>query len=226
MPATPAKPLAAIYARVSTDVQHDAMQLSEVRGYCQRMGWTPVEYREKVSSLKVRPEFERMMADARARKFDAVVVWKIDRFARSTKQFTDSVMSLDAAGVRFIAVTQGIDTDKQSPTGRLLMQILAAFAEFERAIIVERTRSGIAEYQRAHQAGEVGKARHSKSGKDMPCGRPRKVFRRDLAEQMRARGDSWRAIARELGVAQATIRKALAERKDAARPPKRRRGAK
>lgn len=180
---------AAIYARVSTTEQKTDMQLTELRQYVARMGWTAVEYTEKMSSVKHRPVLEQLLADARLRKFDAVIVWKIDRFARSMKQFTDNVMLLDQCGVRFIAPTQGIDTDKQSPTGRFLMQILAAFAELERNMIVERVRAGVAEAQR--------------QGKH--CGRPKKIFRRDEAIAMKAAGKSIRQIAAALEIAKSTV---------------------
>jgi putative DNA-invertase from lambdoid prophage Rac len=184
---------AAIYARVSTLDQKTDMQLTELRAYIARMGWTAVEYQEKMSSVKHRPVLERLLTDARLRKFDIVVVWKIDRFARSMKQFTDNVLILDQAGVRFIAPTQGIDTDKQSPTGRFLMQILAAFAELERNMIVERVRAGVAEAQR--------------QGKH--CGRPKKIFRRDEALRMKAAGASLRVIAKTLGIPLTTVADAL-----------------
>lgn len=191
---SPSKPtIAAIYARVSTADQKNDMQFTELRAYCDRMGWSVVEYAEKMSSVKKRPVLEKLLADARLRKFDVVVVWKIDRFARSMKQFTDNVLLLDQAGIRFIAPTQGIDTDKQSPTGRFLMQILAAFAELERNMIVERVRAGVAEAKR--------------QGKH--CGRPKRIFRRDEMVALRAKGLSLRAIAKELGLPVSTVADSL-----------------
>jgi DNA invertase Pin-like site-specific DNA recombinase len=184
---------AAIYARVSTEEQKTDMQFTELRAYCARMGWTVLEYPEKMSSVKKRPVLERLLADARMRKFDVVVVWKIDRFARSMKQFTDNVLLLDQAGIRFVAPTQGIDTDKQSPTGRFLMQILAAFAELERNMIVERVRAGVAEAQR--------------QGKH--CGRPKRIFRRDEMFALKKRGLSLRSIASQLGIPRSTVADSL-----------------
>lgn len=187
--------IAAIYARVSTEDQHCEMQLTELRGYASRMGWEAVEYVEKASGKagSKRPVLERLMNDARLRRFDIVLVWKLDRFGRSVPEFVERVQRLDTAGVRFIAVTQGIDTDGKSPTGKLLMHILAAIAEFERDLIRERVRAGVAEARR--------RGKH--------CGRPKKVFRRDEAAEMRARGLSWRKIEAALGVPQATLRLAL-----------------
>ncbi len=184
---------AAIYARVSTlDQKHD-MQLTELRGYAKRMGWTATEYTEKMSSVKKRPVFEKLLDDARLRKFDVVLVWKLDRFARSMRQFIDSVFTLDAAGVRFIAVTQGIDTDAQNPTGKFLMHILAAFAELERNMIVERVRAGVKEAQR--------RGKH--------CGRPSRIFSRGQARDLQKKGLSLRAIAAKLSIPLSTVADAL-----------------
>jgi DNA invertase Pin-like site-specific DNA recombinase len=186
---------AAIYARVSTEDQQCEMQLTELRSYVERMGWEALEYVEKASGKAgaPRPELERLLADARLKRFGAVVVWKLDRFGRSLQEFVERVMLLDQLGIRFIAPSQGIDTDRRSPAGKLLMHILAAIAEFERELIRERVRAGIAEAQR--------RGKH--------CGRPLKVFRRDEALRMRRRGMSWRAIARALGVPQSTVRLAV-----------------
>jgi len=187
--------IAALYARVSTTDQNCAMQLTELREYAARSGWRVVEYIDQgISGAKrSRPALDRLMADARARKFDFVLVWKMDRFGRSLSHFLEAVQQLDSWGVGFIAHTQGIDTRKSSPAARLLMHIFAAFAEFERDIIVERVKAGVAHAKR--------------QGKH--CGRPRRVFRREQALEMRSRGMSFRAIARELCVPESTVRLAL-----------------
>lgn len=184
---------AAIYVRVSTLDQHDAMQYTEIRDYCKRMGWDTVEYSEKISSVKRRAELARLMADARLKKFDVVLVWKLDRFARSLQQLIANIQLLDSFGVRFIALTQGIDTDKNNPASRLMLHILGAVAEFERGIIVERVKAGVAEAKR--------------QGKH--CGRPAKVFRRDQVAVLREKGLSWRAIAKKLGVPLTTVRRGV-----------------
>ncbi len=185
---------AAIYARVSTDDQSCAMQLSELRGYCQRSGWEVVEYVDQgVSGTKrSRPALNRLMTDARMKRFDVVLVWKLDRFGRSLQHLVENVQTLDALGIRFVAPTQNIDTDTRSPMGKFLMHLFAAFAEFERDLIVERVRAGIAEAKR--------------QGKH--CGRPQRVFRRDLVVEARAQGKSWRQISHELGVPISTVRTA------------------
>lgn len=185
---------AAIYVRVSTEEQQTDLQLAELRAYVQRMGWTAVEYGEKASSVKRRPVLDQLMGDARLRKVDVVLVWKIDRFARSLIQLITNVQLLDSYGVRFIAVTQGIDTDRQNPAGVLMMQVLGSVAQFERAIIVERVKAGVAQAKR--------------DGKH--CGRPAKVFRRDQALRMRKSGLSWAQVARKLGVPASTVRRGVA----------------
>jgi DNA invertase Pin-like site-specific DNA recombinase len=205
---------AAIYARVSTLEQDYRMQVTELRTYCLRMGFQAVEYLETASGKSggKRPELARLLADARLHKFDAVIVWKVDRFGRSVRDFLNNVLILDSARVRFISPNQGIDTDRRSAYGNMLMNILAVFAEFERDIIVERVRAGLSEYKRAFAAGQVGKVKHSKSGKDLPAHRPFRVFRRDKARELRARGLSWNEIAERLHVPRSTVRRELARK--------------
>ncbi|HWE53848.1 MAG TPA: recombinase family protein [Bryobacteraceae bacterium] len=208
---TPSRPqIAAIYARVSTADQNYDMQLTEIREYLGRMGWATVEYLEKMSSRKRRPELERLLADAGTRKFDVVVVWKLDRFGRTVRELVDNIMVLDQKGVRFICLTQQIDTDKRNPMSKLVLHMMAAFAEFERDLINERVKAGVDEYRRAFDSGRVGRERHSRSGRDMPPHRPKRVFRRDRAAELRRKGWSWRKIAKELDVPVSTVRDALA----------------
>src|ERR1700689_4663380 len=199
--------IAAIYARVSTVDQNCGMQLTELRAFAARMSWSLVEYIETASGKAgaKRPQLGCLLSDAKLRQFDIVLVWKIDRFGRSLQHFISNIQLLDAAGIRFIAPSQNIDTDTKSPIGKLLMNIMAAFAEFERDLIIERVKSGVVEYSRAFTRGEVGKSRHSKSGKDLRQGRPAKVFRRDLIPQLRGEGLSWREIAKRLQVPLATV---------------------
>jgi DNA invertase Pin-like site-specific DNA recombinase len=90
-----------------------------------------------------------------------------------------------------------------------MIGLLALLAELERGIILQRVNAGIAAYKRDHQDGRIGKERQSHSGKNLPIGRPRKVFKRDQALKLRKQGKSWRQIAAELGVSQATIRRAV-----------------
>lgn len=203
---------AAIYARVSTEDQHCEMQLAELRGYAQRQGWEVVEYVEKASGKagSKRPVLDKLLDDARMKRFDALLVWKLDRFGRSLKHIIENVETLNAAGIRFLAPSQGIDTDQRNPMGKFLMHIIGAFAELERELIKERVNSGIQEYARAYKRGDVGSKRNSRSGKNLAIGRPSKIFPRDRAAKMRADGLSWRAIEKALRVPQSTIRAALA----------------
>ena len=129
------------------------------------------------------------MRDASTRRFDAVLVWKLDRWGRSVAHSIKSIQELIALDIRFLAVTQNIDTDESNPMSRFLLHIFAAFAELEREMIRERVTSGI----RAAQA----------SGKKL--GRPKRVFRRDLAISLRESGMSWRKIAAALEVPMATV---------------------
>ena len=183
----------AIYARVSTQDQNTDMQLHDLRKYVARMGWEATEYQEKASSVKTRPVFERMLVDAREGKLGAILVWRIDRFARSMKDFVTITLLLDSWKVRLISITENVDTSDQNPFAEFMRGMLALLAQLERKIIVARVRAGVAEAQRA--------------GKH--CGRPKKIFRRDEAAALRKQGMSLRAIARELQVPLTTVVRAL-----------------
>jgi DNA invertase Pin-like site-specific DNA recombinase len=202
----------AIYARVSTTDQHCDMQLTELRAYVDRSKWYLFDlYVDEGFSgfRRDRPQLKRLLEDANLKRFDIVLVWKIDRFARSVQQLNEYIQTFDRLNVRFIIPSQSIDTDQRNPTARLLLNMLGVLSEFERDLIRERVNAGMTEYQRAHRAGKIGTDRHSRSGKDLPPGRPSKIFRRDEASRLRDSGMSWRKIARKLGVPQSTIRLAL-----------------
>jgi DNA invertase Pin-like site-specific DNA recombinase len=183
----------AIYARVSTSDQHCENQLREVRDYITRHGWQLAgEYVDAgFSGAKAsRPALDRLMADAAKRKFDCVAVWKLDRFGRSVLHLNQQLDTLTRHGIRFIATSQGIDTDKSNPAASFMLQILAAVAMFERELIRERTLCGI----RAARA----------AGKNV--GRPKRVFRRDDVIRLRDQeGLSWRAIAAKLKLPVMTV---------------------
>jgi len=187
---------AALYARVSTGDQNCEMQLRELREYLARRGWESAgEYVDTgfSGSKTSRPELDRLMKDARRRRFDAVVVWKLDRWGRSLTHLVQSLEQLTGVGVRFIAMTQNIDTDESNPMARLLLHLMAAFAEFERSMIQERTVAGV---RAAKARGAV-------------LGRPRRVFRRDEVVRLRdVERKSWRAIARALVLPVSTVRDA------------------
>lgn len=195
----------AIYARVSTADQSYAMQLSEVCEYARRNDWEIIEYPEKMSTRKQRPVHARLMEDARLKKFDIVLVWKLDRFGRSVRDLTENIIKLDNYGVRFIALTSGIDTDKRNPTNKLLLHVMAAFAEFERDLIRERVVSGVKQYQTDFAAGKA----QSHTGKNQRVGRPGKVFDRAQAAAARKAGASYRAIADQFSLSVGAAFKAL-----------------
>jgi DNA invertase Pin-like site-specific DNA recombinase len=126
---------AALYARVSTTDQDCSQQLHDLREYAAARGWTVHgEYVDNGHSgaKDTRPALNRLMATARARKIDAILTWKIDRWGRSMPHFVASVQELRSLGVRFIAITQGIDTDESNPASKLMLNLLIAFSEFER----------------------------------------------------------------------------------------------
>ena len=136
---------AAIYARVSTLDQQPENQLAELRRYVAARGWdAAVEYVDHgVSGSKDRrPALDRLVKDARRRKFDVLVTWKLDRLGRNLKHLITLLEDLQALGVAFVSLGEGIDAT--TPAGKLQMHILGAIAEFERGRIVERVRAGLA----------------------------------------------------------------------------------
>lgn len=205
-------PAVAIYARVSTKDQNCDMQLTELRAYALRAGWdSPAEYVEKASGKAgaKRPVQRQLMADAQMRKVDVLLIWKIDRFGRSLPDLIANIRELDQCGVRVLIPSQGIDTDKKSPMGRFIIGLLSLLAEFEREMIAERTEAGRAQFKLDYAAGRIGKEKHTRSGRDLATGRPKKIFRRDEALRLRAEGLSLRKIADRLGVAFTTVADAL-----------------
>lgn len=138
---------AAIYARVSTLDQTTENQLAELRHYVGARGWTAREYvDEGVSgSTDSRPALDRLMRDARRRRFDVLLCWRLDRLGRNLKHLILFLEELSALDVAFVSLAEGIDAT--TPAGRLQMHILGAIAEFERARIAERVRLGLARVQ-------------------------------------------------------------------------------
>ena len=181
---------AAIYILVSTSEQNPELQLREIQDYATRQGWEIVEtYQDTISGAKAsRPGLNRLMADAMARKFDCLLVWKLDRFGRSLVDCLNNIRTLEEHGIRFIAVTQGLDTDIQNPASRFLLHVLGAAAEFERSLIRERTQAGRLRYKQDFDAGKVGKTVYSRSGKNLPVGRPKRIFNRERVIELRQKG--------------------------------------
>jgi len=187
----------AIYARVSTADQKCELQLRELRAYCERRGWAIAEEYVDVGwsgKLTKRPQLDRCMRDAAEHRFDCILVWKLDRWGRSLSHLIDSIQTLTANGIRWIAVTQNLDTDQANPMAKAMLGMMAVFAEFERSMIQERVVAGMAA------------AKH----RGIRCGRPKKVFDRDQVGQLRARGLSVRAIAKQVGIGVGTVHRLLA----------------
>jgi len=187
---------AACYIRVSTAEQNSALQVAELRQYIAARGWELVAFYEDTmsGSKSSRPGLNRMMADARARRIDAVCCWKLDRFGRSLVDCLNNIQTLEGCGVRFIAITQGLDTDQQNPASRFLLHVLGAAAEFERSLIRERVSAGM------RAAKKAGKA----------VGRPRRIFNRDEVRELRGKGMSIASISQQLGIGVGTVARTLA----------------
>lgn len=137
---------AAIYARVSTTNGQDVgMQTRELRQFVKRRGWhIEAEYSDAgiSGSKEKRPQLDRLLSDAKRRRFDAVVVYRYDRFARSLRHLVNALEEFRALGIDFISIHEGVDTS--TPNGRLVFGIFASIAEFERELIRDRVKSGIA----------------------------------------------------------------------------------
>ena len=182
----------AIYARVSTTNkgQDSEMQLLELREHVQLRGWTLVgEFVDNgVSGAKdSRPELNRLMAEAHRRKFDSVIVWKFDRFARSVSHLLRALETFRALGIEFISISESLDTS--TPAGKMVFTVLGAVAELERSLIAERVRAGL----------------RSARAKGKRLGRPRKITDPSRITRLHNEGASYSAIAASLGVCPATI---------------------
>jgi DNA invertase Pin-like site-specific DNA recombinase len=191
----------ALYARVSTvNGQDPEMQLSELREYASRRGWTITsEYVDQgvSGSKESRPELNQLMADAHRRRFDAVLVWKIDRFGRSLKHLVNALADLCAYGVAFISFRDNLDLS--TPSGRLMFQIIGAMAEFERSLIQERVKAGL----------------RNARAKGKKFGRPRAHVDASRVAALRCEGLSWSQVCRTLNLSKGTAQRSIA------RPPNR-----
>jgi DNA invertase Pin-like site-specific DNA recombinase len=190
---------AAIYARVSTsnNGQDPSVQTREIREYCERRGWQIAgEYVDAgISGAKdSRPELNKLMADAHRRRFDAVVVWKFDRFARSVSHLLRALENFNALGVGFVSLSEQIDTS--TPTGKMVFTVLGAVAELERSLIGERVRAGL----------------RNARAKGTRLGRPRISVDASRVARLRAEGRTVREIAVTLGVSRSLVHKTLANR--------------
>ena len=180
---------AAIYTRVSTLDQHAENQLPDLQQFAAARGWTIVQtYTDHgiSGSKERRPGLDALLRDARRRRFDVLLVWRLDRLGRSLRHLVTLLDDLQHLGVAFVALNQAIDTT--TPAGRLQMHLLAAFAEYERASIQERVRAGLA---RVRAKGQI-------------LGRPRHESADQLAS---VAGLSHAEAARQLGVSVASVKR-------------------
>jgi len=183
-------PRVALYARVSTTDQSTDSQLLDLRRYVSERNWNMFkEYvDEGISGTKdSRPALNDLMNDAKKRRFDVVLVWRFDRFARSTKHLILALEEFKNLGIDFVSYQENIDTS--SPLGSAIFTIISAVAQLERDIIAERVRAGL------RRAKENGKK----------LGRPRATVDTEKIHRLRSKGLSLRAIAKETGVSRTTV---------------------
>src|SRR5205809_146222 len=136
----------AIYGRVSTTNhgQDVALQTRELEQFAQVRGWRLIDSYLDIGisgTRDKRPELDRLMADAHKRRFDVVVVWRFDRFARSVSHLLRALETFQSLGVEFVSLSEQMDTS--TPTGKMVFTVLGAVAELERSLIVERVKAGL-----------------------------------------------------------------------------------
>jgi DNA invertase Pin-like site-specific DNA recombinase len=187
---------AALYLRVSTKGhgQTTDTQAVALREYAERRGFDVIEYRDEgISGSKdSRPALDRLMRDARSRKFDVVIVARFDRFARSVSHLLRALEEFNHLGVDFVSLSEAIDTS--TPMGKMIFTVLGAVAELERNLIKERVHMGI--------------RRARKQGKQL--GRPKRILDKEKAQTM-VLTMSVRQVARQLGVSRGVLERALSE---------------
>ena len=187
----------ALYARVSTQNGHQdpQLQLRELREYCLRRGWGIAdEYTDHISGAKdKRPELDRLMSDAHHRRFDGVIVWRFDRFARSVSHLLRALETFRALGIEFVSLSEQVDTS--TPTGKMIFTVLGAVAELERSLIVERVRAGL---------------RHARA-KGRRLGRPRVSVSASKIQELRAEGLTLRDIAKRCRISKTSVIRVLKE---------------
>jgi DNA invertase Pin-like site-specific DNA recombinase len=184
----------ALYARVSTNSQDTDLQLREFREFCQRRGWDIFEeYVDSgISGSKDRrPQLDRLMSDACRRRFDCVVVYRYDRFARSLRHLVNALEEFRALGIDFVSIHEGVDTS--TPNGRLIFGIFASIAEFERELIRDRVRSGM----------------RSARARGRKIGRPRTTVNAAEIGRLRSEGASWSTVCAETGLSAGVAKRAF-----------------
>lgn len=185
----------ALYARVSTKNQDLDSQVEKLKNYAERKEFNYDLYKEQVSSIKERPKFEKIMENLG--QYGKVIVTKIDRFARSIRDFTERINDLELEDVDFEAVDQPINTDDEV-YGDFLMKMLALFAELERKMIRRRMEEG---FERAKEENRVG--------------RPAKLTKKDkdkIELLYKEKSYSWQSLAKEFDCSRSTIHRTLKER--------------
>jgi DNA invertase Pin-like site-specific DNA recombinase len=182
------------YLRVSRLDQNPELQEDSTLDLIQRRGWTLADtyVDQGVSGSRAqRPELSRLLADAQRRRFDLLVVYRSDRLFRSLKHMISTLDDLAAMGVGFVSVSEPFDTS--TPSGKLLLHLVSALGEFERSLLIERTRAGL---QAAVRRGAK-------------LGRPRVDVDVARAVELRADGKTFKQVADELGVGVATLHRVL-----------------
>lgn len=184
----------ALYARVSThDQQTLPMQLKAMRTYARKRGWKiATEVQEIGSGAKTRPKREDLLKQARRRDLDAILVWRLDRWGRSVSDLIGTIRELADTGVGFVSLTEALDLTTSA--GKAMAGMLAVFAEFERDILRERVKAGIA---------------HSR-GKGKPHGRPATASLKSAeVKRLKRQGLNNSEISRRLGISRTSVIRAL-----------------
>lgn len=198
-------PRVAVYLRVSTDTQIHDSQEAELRDYCNRRGWTHIEwYRDTASGAKQdRSGLHNLMQKVRRGKVDVVLAFKLDRLARSLSHLAQLIAELQVNQVALVCPSQGIDTSNSNPAAHLQLNILAAVAQFERELITERVRAGVA----------AAKARGVRMGRPTTSDRKKQQVTA-LAET----GKPARIISQQLRIPYSTVTQLLREARDSGTP--------
>lgn len=185
---------AALYVRCSTGHQDTQLQRDDLTEFCRRRGWQVYKVFEDKGisgSTDSRPALDKMMVEARQRKFDVLAVWRFDRYGRSMAHLVNSLAEFESLGIDFASLQESVDTS--TPAGRMLFGVISSMCEFERAIIRERVKAGV----------EQARAR------GVRWGRPRKGFDFKRAVEMRRNGSTRREIAKAMGVSHTTVLRAI-----------------
>jgi len=184
----------ALYCRVSTNDQKTDMQLTDLRKFSSDRNLSI--YNEYVDngisgSIKKRPALDRLMSDAKKKKFDVILVWRFDRFARSSRHLVEALHTFRHLDIQFISYNENIDTG--SPLGEAMFTIISAMAQLERDIIRERVKAGL---KNARNKGKT-------------LGRPKANIDLSRAKEMQNDGDSMRSISIKLRIPRTTLIRAL-----------------